>query len=73
MNLGPIWYPDADGDGYGTQYGDIFACVQPVGFTADNTDCDDNDPFHHEILMYYTDADGDGFGDPTTRPRIGSH
>ena len=42
-----IWYQDIDGDGFGdpnsSRAGDV--CNQPVGFVADDTDCDDNNEF----------------------------
>lgn len=35
------WYPDQDGDGYGTVSGVIEACEQPEGYAALSGDCDD--------------------------------
>ena len=39
-----LWYPDSDGDGYGTAFpgADVHACTAPAGDVADNTDCNDN-------------------------------
>ena len=35
------FYVDADGDGFGWADSSVSACVQPSGFVADATDCDD--------------------------------
>jgi hypothetical protein len=51
-----IFYQDSDGDGYGNRNGTISAgtakagcagSTPPVGFVADNTDCEDGDPNVH--------------------------
>jgi gliding motility-associated-like protein len=39
--LAVVYYPDADGDGFGAPIGTPF-CAPPVGYVLDNTDCDDN-------------------------------
>ena len=39
------WVPDADGDGYGDDYGDtVIACTAPAEYVAGSGDCDDSDP-----------------------------
>jgi hypothetical protein len=37
----PFWYADNDQDGYGDPVTEIKACVAPVGYISDNSDCDD--------------------------------
>ena len=41
-NAGPIWYVDADGDGYGNAPVFMHACLQPSGYVANSIDCDDD-------------------------------
>jgi len=36
-----VWYQDSDNDGFGNPMLTITACQMPVGYTANNTDCDD--------------------------------
>ncbi|MEM9454195.1 MAG: FG-GAP-like repeat-containing protein [Myxococcota bacterium] len=37
------WYSDTDGDGYGDADQTTTACLPPVGYVGDDTDCDDAD------------------------------
>lgn len=39
-----IWYADADGDGFGNVNDTLIRPVAPLGYVADNTDCDDSNP-----------------------------
>ncbi|MSP54087.1 MAG: hypothetical protein EXR69_00535 [Myxococcales bacterium] len=58
----PSWYPDGDGDGYGSALG-VAVCEQPEGFLADDQDCDDTDAEINPDTLWYPDSDGDGYGD----------
>ena len=69
------WYADADSDGYGNNSVMMHQCYQPVGYLADNTDCDDTraatNPGATEYCNYIDDdCDGtvdedDASGAPT--------
>ncbi|HUH74082.1 MAG TPA: MopE-related protein [Chitinophagales bacterium] len=39
----PIWYKDADNDGYGDPNEMIAACSAPIGYVSNAEDCDDTD------------------------------
>ncbi|MBK9638895.1 MAG: HYR domain-containing protein, partial [Bacteroidetes bacterium] len=51
----PIWYEDFDADGFGNPLVSITNCIQPIGYIADNSDCDDTQ-------LLYADLDNDTFG-----------
>ncbi|MFZ1695018.1 MAG: putative metal-binding motif-containing protein, partial [Flavobacteriales bacterium] len=38
---GPIWYRDADLDGFGTPSNTVIACSPPFGYVSNSLDCDD--------------------------------
>ena len=40
----PVWYFDADGDGYGTDGSALLGCEALVGYIDRGGDCDDDDP-----------------------------
>ncbi len=40
---GTPWYPDGDGDGYGEEGGEVWACEGPLGMVGTAGDCDDAD------------------------------
>ncbi|MGE6763898.1 MopE-related protein [Corallococcus interemptor] len=47
----PTWYPDGDGDDYGSDAGTVKTCVDPNGgavkYVNADGDCDDGNPFIH--------------------------
>lgn len=57
------YYQDSDGDGYGNASVSVNACLPPVGYVADNTDCDDSNDLINPTTVRYSDDDADGFSD----------
>jgi MYXO-CTERM domain-containing protein len=59
-----VWFSDADGDGFGDAEVSEEDCRAPVGFVADDTDCDDGDGFSYpgapDELGDQVDQDCDG-------------
>ena len=71
------WYADADGDGYGDAGAIVQTCEAPIGYVANESDCDDSDARYNPSALEadcedpadyncdgsvgYEDADGDGF------------
>ncbi len=59
-----VWFADADNDGYGNNTVTTLACIQPVGFVANNTDCNDSNASIHpgaiEICNDAIDQNCDG-------------
>jgi hypothetical protein len=43
----PVWYPDADEDGFGAASGALTSCERPDGYIANSDDCDDQDAAVH--------------------------
>lgn len=68
------WFADADGDGFGDPSTFTADCMTPVGYTSDNSDCDDTNPDIHPAVYEHCDGvdencDGaidDGAIDPST-------
>jgi formylglycine-generating enzyme required for sulfatase activity len=57
------FYPDFDGDGFGSASGVTQnACVQPPGYVLNNLDCNDANAAINPNTVWSRDLDGDGFG-----------
>jgi hypothetical protein len=57
------YYADADADGFGNPSVSMVSCEGiPVGFVANNSDCNDSDNTKHTSFSFYVDADADGYG-----------
>jgi hypothetical protein len=68
------WYPDEDGDGWGTHGQTVLACTAPEGYAAGTEDCDDGDAAIHPEADEYCnqvddDCDGEIDEDPAVDPR----
>ncbi|MCB9792358.1 MAG: hypothetical protein H6741_06485 [Alphaproteobacteria bacterium] len=67
LSTGSTFYADTDGDGFGNASVDLDACLQPSGYVADDTDCDDGDgainPAATEACDGGIDNDCDGLVD----------
>lgn len=68
------WYRDADNDNYGNPERFVDTPTAPTGYTADNTDCDDNNagrnPAMPEIPANGIDEDCDGLTDEDSTPPV---
>jgi hypothetical protein len=64
----PIWYMDADQDGFGNPVATAAACVVPSGYVANAADCDDGDDTVLDGDDWWYDTDNDGFADETSTP-----
>jgi uncharacterized delta-60 repeat protein len=60
------YYQDSDGDGHGNPAISVVDCTQPVGYVANNTDCNDADTNEHPGQTWYADIDGDGYSSGTS-------
>jgi hypothetical protein len=58
------FFQDSDGDGFGNANNTLLSCTLPLGYTSNNTDCNDNDSLINPLTTWFVDADLDGFGNP---------
>ncbi|MBK8634813.1 MAG: putative metal-binding motif-containing protein [Saprospiraceae bacterium] len=56
------YYADADMDTYGDPAVTTMACSAPLGYVANNNDCNDNDANEKPNQIWYIDADNDTYG-----------
>jgi hypothetical protein len=63
----PTRYPDADGDGYGTDLGGFESCILPPGAAEIPGDCNDALAELNPETVWYADTDRDGYGDPNNQ------
>jgi hypothetical protein len=57
-----LYYADVDNDGFGDPTQDTLLCNAPVGFVANNTDCNDADSLVNPNTVWYQDSDNDQVG-----------
>ncbi len=68
INPRTVWYPDVDGDGFGSKTVSVTQCVAPASRHVTNTsDFDDGTVNITNIppKNYYQDLDKDGYGNPS--------
>ena len=51
----PEWHLDSDADGFGDPDVILLLCTQPLGYVADNTDCDDTTALAHPNMVELCD------------------
>jgi hypothetical protein len=73
----PVWYLDADADGYGDPDFTLASCEQPSGYVASSSDCDDLDPGINPGESERCDADNldedcDGLADDADSGALGT-
>jgi hypothetical protein len=59
---GISYYPDGDGDGFGSSAAPVTACTAPIGYADNSNDCNDGDATLNPSTAWYTDDDADGYG-----------
>ena len=62
ISVPTLFYVDADGDGFGDPSMDTLICNAPVGFVANNLDCDDANAAINPNTIWYQDLDNDQVG-----------
>jgi trimeric autotransporter adhesin len=60
------FYQDSDGDGFGNPAATTQACSVPMGYVANNMDCNDGNAAINPNTVWYKDSDNDGYSDGTT-------
>jgi len=57
------YYRDMDGDGFGNPAVSQMACTAPMGYVANNTDCNDNSALEKPGQVWYKDVDNDNYAE----------
>ncbi len=72
-DVAPIWFADADGDGFGDFKTWDYACEQPAGFVVNDLDCDDTSAARYpdSVEVPYDGIDQDCSGEDATCADMG--
>ncbi|MBX2800647.1 MAG: putative metal-binding motif-containing protein [Myxococcales bacterium] len=52
----PMWFTDADADGFGDALSAMASCTRPKGMVAQGTDCDDENTLIHPLALELCDG-----------------
>lgn len=58
-----VFYADNDGDGLGSSQDSIYSCVQPIGYVANKSDCNDNNTQVSVVDLVVVETSGSATND----------